>query len=133
MKTLTLCLILLTGLYANTAFAQDNFSLKGEWKSEIKGEEYSSIYEFKKEQEQTVGYSIKIIDKSGSSLSDNTKVLEQIVFTGKKGTANYNFKWEGQTYDLKCSLNVISPDSILVMYNGYDKRYYETWTRIKEE
>ena len=130
MKKLRIYIVLIIISCTINTLAQDSFELKGNWKSEIKGETTSYVYTFKKEEGQTVGYLVKIIDASGNIQQDETKILENIAFAGNKGKASYNYKWEGKIYKVTCQLAIVSSTTILVKYDGYDKKYYETWTKI---
>ncbi|WP_297087386.1 hypothetical protein [uncultured Draconibacterium sp.] len=110
--------------------AQKEEALLGKWKVENKREDFTSIVEFRKEENVVIGYCIEYAEK-GEIRKDNSKVHSNILFDGKNGKTIYKKELQGGLYKMKGRLKMENRDLVKVTYTYGFFKFREVWTRIK--
>jgi hypothetical protein len=125
-KLFTICFLLISC----TLFAQDKSVLLGKWSVTFGDSDDKAIYEFRKENDNIIGYCISYTE--GEEIYDNLndKIIDQIEMNGKTGTSILHAEEEGKEYKLKCKILLISDNNIKVKYNYLLYSGEQEWKRI---
>lgn len=109
---------------------KQNEKLIGTWKTTY--EDFDNLrctFELKSENDQILGYVTDIIEKSGRSHKDNSKVLEVQSFDKSMGRAKYEMEYDGNKYEVDTSLTLVG-DQLILNYDCCGYAVKEVWNRI---
>lgn len=129
----TMILSLLFVLFANCVRAQDASVLLGKWNVEYVDSEDKAIYEFKKEDNQIIGYCISYVDETGEEDSLMDKIITDITLNGNKGRAKYSGDYDGIKFKMKCKLKIIDANHVETEYSYLLYSGKEIWSRITKD
>lgn len=76
-----------------------------------------------------VGYSTQLFDTNGQSIEDNSKVFILKSFQNYKGKCVYYLKYENETYNIPCDIELKS-NRLYVSYDFYGHKDTEIWTKL---
>ncbi|MEO1628940.1 MAG: hypothetical protein AAFV25_27585, partial [Bacteroidota bacterium] len=74
-------------------------------------------------------HTLSLKDDQGRGEAYHSLVMTDIRFQGKKGEAQYLFKYEGETYEVKAALHLTSANTLEVSYSYYGYSDTEIWKR----
>ncbi|WP_298420398.1 hypothetical protein [uncultured Kordia sp.] len=104
----------------------------GKWivkynEKEFKG---SILYEIQKEGNKFNAYTVSYLDKVGhSEKAKKTKTLSITSFDGYKGKGIYEIEYEGEIYDVDCTIDMVDENTFQLSYNYYEYNGFETWKK----
>lgn len=133
MKNLKMILVAFMVITFANVKAQSYSSLIGQWKTiyEIEGEKIHVNYQFSYDNEKLLCRTLSLKDDKGNGEAYEVVVMSDIHFEKGKGEAKYSLKYEGETYEITATLQLINTNTLEVSYSYYGYTDTEVWKRIE--
>ena len=115
----------------NNESSDVNF-IVGKWKVNYNSKEFKGaiVYNLLKEGKKFNAYIYKYLDENGyEQKAEKQKVLTISSFDGYKGKGIYKIEYEGKTYDVKCTIDMVDENTFKLSYDYYGYSDIETWKK----
>lgn len=112
---------------------QTKKDLIGKWKVKYDSPDFkgSVVHEIKKENDTYTAYAIKYSDASGKAQDfQRTKSLTIKSFDNKSGTGIYTLNYEGQKYEVDCTIEFTDENTLKLSYDYYGYSEVEIWKKL---
>ncbi|MEM6720718.1 MAG: hypothetical protein AAF611_15420 [Bacteroidota bacterium] len=106
----------------------------GKWKVTYNTKEFRGaiVYDIKKEGNNFTAYTHEYQDQDGyAETAKKTKTLIIESFDGYKGKGIYKLEYEGEMYEVACTIDMVDENTFKLSYESYGYSDVETWKRVK--
>jgi len=107
----------------------------GKWKVSYDTKEFkgSVVYDIKKEGNTFNAYTYEYQDENGyGEPAEKTKTVSIESFDGHTGKGVYKVQYEGETYDVACTIDMVDKNTFTLSYESYGYSDTETWKRVQK-
>lgn len=104
----------------------------GKWKVNYNNNDFKGaiLYDLKKEGNEFNAYTYEYLDGEGNSKeAEPNKTLTIKSFDGYQGNGIYRFDYEGEQFQVDCSIDMLDENTFQLRYDYYGYADVETWKR----
>lgn len=118
----------------NTISNYETDYIVGKWKVTYNSKEFNGaiVYDIQKEGNTFNAYTHEYQDEKGyGEKAKKTKILIIKSFDGYKGKGEYKIEYEGETYNVACTIDMVDENTFKLSYESYGYSDVETWKRVQ--